>query len=258
MYIYIHVLKGSGATYIYTCKSNTIVAAVLVYLGHSEEGTGNWCFKDGTISFNEIFALYRKHCPGKLMSIITDCCYSGQWTIDCAKTLDSLGIPPCGHRAREQGILVKVLASCQPDPRAAEPCYSVEGVTVKDDGTVGIHTKQLAQQTSTACNATRLTCCRGPDESCCSDEALKNWTWQEALHRRLWNSVQTVRLSDQGRPTWHYLLLSDKSEEYKKRFSERVKSGSINLTEWGYVIASGEGTDPPREMRRKIRYWMGV
>ena len=253
IYIYIHVLKGSGATYIYTCKSNTIVAAVLVYLGHSEEGTGNWCFKDGAISFQEIFALYRKHCSGKLMSIITDCCYSGQWTIDCAKTLDSLGVPPCGHRAREQGILVKVLASCQPDP-----CYSVEGVTVKDDGTVGIHAKQLAQQTSTACNATRLTCCRGPDESCCSDEALENWTWQEALHRRLWNSVQTVRLSDQGRPTWHYLLLSDKSEEYKKRFSERVKSGSINLTEWGYVIASGEGTDPPQEMRRKIRYWMGV
>ena len=242
---------------LYMC--NTIFPAVfLVYLGHSEEGTGNWCFKDGTISFQEIFALYRKHCHGKLMSIMTDCCYSGQWTIDCAKTLDSLGIPPCGHRAREQGILVIVFASCQPDQKAAEPCYSVEGVTMNDDGTVTVWSKQLAQQTPTWCDATKLTCYRGPDESCCSDEALKNWTWQEALEGRLWNSVQIVRLSDQGRPTWHYLLLSDKSEEYKKRFVERVKSGSINLTEWGYVIASGEGTDPPREMRRKIRYWMGI
>ena len=132
--IYIHILKGSGAAYIYTCKGNTILPAVLLlYMGHSEEGTGNWCFKDGTISFQEIFALYREHCHGKLMSIVTDCCYSGQWTIDCAKTLDSLGIPPCGHRAREQGILVKVLASCQPDQKAAEPCHSVEGVTVLDD-----------------------------------------------------------------------------------------------------------------------------
>ena len=190
------------------------------------------------------------------MTIVTDCCYSGQWTIDCAKTLDSLGIPPCEHRAREQGILVKVFASCQPDQKATEPCYSVEGVTVKDNGTVIMLSKELAQQTSTRCDATRLTCCRGPGESCCPDEALKNWTWQESLEGRLSKSVQTVRLSDQGRPTWHYLLLSDKSEEYKKRFSERVESGSINLTEWGYVIASGEGTDPPREIQDKVFNWM--
>ena len=223
-----------------------------MYLGHSEEGTGNWCFKDGTISFQEIFDLYRKHCPGKLMTIHTDCCYSGQWTIDCAKTLDSLGIPPCGHRAREQGILVKVLASCQPDQKAAEPCCSVEGVNVRDDGTLGFKAEKLTQQTSTRCNATRLACCRGPDESCCSDEALKNWTWQ------LVNSVQIVQLSDQGRPTWYYLLLSDKSEEYEKRFWKRVKSGSINLTEWGYVIASGEGRDPPQEVRDKVWNWMHI
>ena len=243
--------------YKYTC--NTIVpAAGLRYLGHSEEGTGNWCFKDGTISFHEIFALYRKHCPGKLMSIDTDCCYSGQWTIDCAKTLDSLGIPPCGHRAREQGILVKVIASCQPDQKATEPCYSVEGVTVRDDGTLTVWSKELTHQTSTDCDGTKLACYRGPYESCCSDEALKNWTWQEALHGRLRKSVQTVRLSDQDRPTWHCLLLSDKSEEYKKRFRERVKSGSINLTEWGYVIASGEGTDPPQEIRDKVWRWMSV
>ena len=252
MYIHVH-LKVQHVQY------NTIVpAAVLEYLGHSEEGTGNWCFKDGTVSFQEIFALYRKHCPGKLMTILTDCCYSGQWTIDCAKTLDSVGIPPCGHRARERGILVKVLASCQPDQKAAEPCYSVEGVTVEDDGTLFFSAKKLAQQTSTWCDATQLTCYRGPNESCCSDEVLKNWTWQEALHGRLVKSIQTVRLSDQGRPTWHYLLLSDKSEEYKKRFSERVKSGSINLTEWGYIIASGEGTEPPREIRDKVYQWMYV
>ena len=92
-----------------------VLPAVLGYLGHSEEGAGNWGFKDGTISFQEIFNLYRKHCPGKHISIITDCCYSGHWTIDCAKTLDSLGIPPCGRRARDQGILIN--ASCQPDRR---------------------------------------------------------------------------------------------------------------------------------------------
>ena len=149
-----------------------------------------------------------------------------------------------------------MFASCQPDQKAAEPCHSVEGVTVRDDGTLEYWSKELAQQTSTYCDGTGLTCYRGPDESC--SEALKNWTWQEALNDRLAKSVQIVRLSDQGRRTWHYLLLSDKSEEYKKKFWERVKSGSINLTEWGYVIASGEGTDPPQETNNKIFYWMGV
>ena len=64
---------------------------------------------------------------------------------DCAKALDRLGIPPCGHLAREQGTLVKVFASCQPDQKAAEPCYSVESVTVADDGTQITSAQQLTQ-----------------------------------------------------------------------------------------------------------------
>ena len=55
---------------------------------------------------------------------------------ECAKTLDSLHIPPCGHRARENRALVKVFASCQPDQEATEPGYSVEAVTVEDDGSI--------------------------------------------------------------------------------------------------------------------------
>jgi len=69
-----------------------LLSAVLWYLGHSEEGTGNWCFKDGTISFQEIFDLYRIHYSGKPLTINSDCCYSGNWVRDCAKTLAKLGI----------------------------------------------------------------------------------------------------------------------------------------------------------------------
>ena len=245
--------------HMYTCTIQChSSSAVLGYLGNSEEGTGNWCFKDGTISFQEIFALYRKHCPGKVINIVTDCCHSGQWTIDCAKTLDSLGIPPCGHKARDQGILIKVFASCQPDQKAAEPCYSVTGMTMANNATVLGLNAILEQQTTTWCMGTKLTCCRGPNESCCSGEAFKNWTWQEALNGRLNESVQIVRLPGQGQPTWHYLLLSNKGDEYKRQFWELVDSGSINLTEWGDVIASGEGTDPPQEIQDKILNWIHI
>ena len=80
-----------------------------------------------------------------------DCCYSGRWVTDCAKTLDGLGIPPCGHRARESGILIKVYASCQADQKATEPCYSVEANEVADDGTVRSHTRKYASETQSFC-----------------------------------------------------------------------------------------------------------
>ena len=234
--------------------------ASLVYLGHSEEGTGNWCFKDGTISFQEIFDLYRRHHPGKLLTIMPDCCYSGNWVRECAKTLDSLGIPPCGHRAREQGILIKVLASCQPDQKAAEPCYSVEGVTVCEDGTLRFNLWKEASETQKVCGTdfTKLVCCRGPDESCCSEEGLKNWTWQDGVNLGLVNYVNIVRGTDQGRPAWHFVLLSSKSEAYQEQFSEQVKSGSIDVDEWGYRIKAGWGEKPPEDIKDKITSWMSL
>ena len=58
-------------------------------MGHGEKGTGNWCFKDGTISFQEIFNLYRKFSAGRLLSLISDCCYSGHWVRMCKDTRQS-------------------------------------------------------------------------------------------------------------------------------------------------------------------------
>jgi len=151
-----------------------------------------------------------------------------------------------------------VFASCQPDQKAAEPCYSVEGVTVHEDGTLTVWNKQLSQQKSSWCEATRLTCCRGPDESCCSEEALKNWTWQVAVNGGLKSKVFIVRGKDRGRPAWYFVLLSNKSEAYEEQFLKQVKSGHIDTAEWGYRIESGWGEDPPQDLREKFRYWMSV
>ena len=232
-----------------------------MYLGHSKEGTGNWCFKDGTISFQEIFDLHRQTCPGKVLNIMPDCCYSGQWVIDCAKTLDSLGISPCGHRARKQGVLIKVYASCKPDQKAAEPCYSVEGVVANTEGTISYYKKKKVNEMQTFCSTdfTKLTCCRGPDEACRSEEALKNWTWEEAIDGGLLSRVHIVRGKDQGRPTWHIVLLSNTSEECKELFLEQIRTGTVNITKWGYKIKSGRGTYPTDGVTAKIiSKWMNL
>ena len=230
----------------------TISAAVLIYLGHSEEGTGNWCFKDGIISFQEIFGLYRTHCLNKVLIIMPDCCYSGNWVRECAKKLDDLGIPPCGHRAREEEILIKVYASCQPYQKAAEPCFSVKGMVVDDNGTLWFSTKKLASVTQAFCGTdfTKLVCCRGPGESCRSEEVLKNWTWQDAMNGGLKSRLQIVRDKDSSGPMWHYVLLSCKDEAYKD------KSGCRD-DDMGY-IESGRGEGPPKDLKRKINKWMSV
>ena len=229
-----------------------------MYLGHSQKGTGNWCFKDGTISFREIFDLHRQTCPGKHLTIMPDCCYSGQWTIDCAKTLDSLGIPPCGHRAREQGVFIKVYASCRPDQKAAEPCYSIEAIKVSDDGTLTYYGNKKFNETQTSCGTdfTKLTCCRGPDESCRSEEVLKNWTWEEAIDSGLTSRVYILQGKDRGRPAWYMVLLSNKSEEYKERFVEQVKTGNMDFAKWGYICKSGWGEGPPDSVKDRIYAWV--
>ena len=225
------------------------------YLGHSEEGTGNWCFKDGTISFQEIFKLYRKHCTNKLMTTKSDCSYSGQWVRECAKTLDSLGIPPCGHRAREKGALVKVFASCQPNEEAAEPCHSIEAVAVEDGGYI-TSAKQLTQQKSTRFGSTRFVCCRGPD-SPCPKTTFKHLKWENAVDDTI--SIRRIKRKEDGRDMWYFIMLHRAGDAYREEFHSRcAKDSTLRLSDWGYVLESGEGRDIPQVVKDKVSNWTSI
>ena len=213
--------------------------AVLYYLGHSEAGTGNWCFKDGTISFQEVFDLYRRYYTAKMLLIHSDCCYSGNWVRECAKTLDRLGIPPCGHRAREQGILVRVYASCQPDQKATEPCYSVKSVTVL--------------QRSAWFDGTQLVCCRAPD-SPCPRNTFQHLKWEDGLDRKF--NKHWIKRKEGGAYKWYYIMLHRAGDEYAEAFDAQCKRDpALQLSDWGYVLESGQGTDIPQEIHDKVRDW---
>ena len=225
-------------------------------MGDSEKDTGNWCFKDGTISLQEIFNIYRRHPSVKCLSIHTDCSYSGQWVRECAKTLDSLHIPPCGHRARKNGAMVKVFASCQHNEEAAEPCYSVEAITVSDDGSVAIGSHQLTQQTPIWFDSTRLVCCRGPD-SPCPKTTFQHLTWENALDKS--TTLTLVQRKERGRDMWYYLLLHRAGDAYLEEFqSQYRRNPSLRLSDWGYILESGEGQDPPQEVTKKVGNWTCV
>jgi hypothetical protein len=102
--------------------------ATIWYTGHGEKYSGNWCFKDGVITFDEIFKLYMASFHGRLLTIISDCSYSGKWIESCVNKLDELGIPSCGHHTRKHGVLLQVFTSCEANEKATALTYINEGV----------------------------------------------------------------------------------------------------------------------------------
>ena len=174
---------------------------------------------------------------------------------ECAKTLDSLHICPCGHRARENGALVKVFASCQPYQQAAEPGYSVEAVTVRDDGSITYDLK-LSQQRSMWFDSTRLTCCKDPD-SPCPKTTFQHLKWEDAVNKA-WN-IQRIKRKEGGRDKWYNITLHRTGEAYRDTFlSEFNKNPSLRLSDWGYVLESGEGENIPKEIEDKVFNWTAV
>ena len=55
--------------------------------------------------------LQNAYFKGRVLTISTDCSYSGCWVKEAMTFMDDQGVGPCGHAAKEKGILVKVYAS---------------------------------------------------------------------------------------------------------------------------------------------------
>ena len=101
-----------------------ILFVVLIwYTGHGEKETGNWVFEDGCLKFKDIYCLYKKYFKGRYLYIVTDCCYSGAWVVECARLLDKHGIK-CGHGAKRKRVYIKVFAACLPGEPAYDKFYT--------------------------------------------------------------------------------------------------------------------------------------
>ena len=84
---------------------------------------GDWPFKGGTLTFRDIYDMYKCHLRGKLLYIVSDCCYSGCWVRECASLLDKERIC-CGHDAEKHKIYLKVFATCLPSQQSTDTLYS--------------------------------------------------------------------------------------------------------------------------------------
>ena len=164
----------------------------------------------------------------------------------CCEYLDRQGVKACGHSARDKGILLKVCTSCKPSEEAATPCFSVNAVI--NDKNTGLMTYRgkgfelREEQHTLGIDFTHVQCKKSIDEPCAISS---EFTWQRRSESE---RIFLVRGKDRGKPAWHYVLLVD-DDETIKLFHEKVSSGTVDVANYGYVLKSGWGEDPPNEVK---------
>ena len=178
------------------------------------------------------------------MELYCDCSYSGNWVQYAKDFMDEVGIQPCGHSARDTGILLKVRASCISHQRGSSFLFSARGRSNdKNTGALYVyHKKEIGpDQTTQGIDFTTITCKRPVEESCA---LVPDFTFkmQKDLER-----IYLVRGKDRGKEAWHYVLLVDDAET-ERLFKEKVKDGTIDVADYGSVLKSGWGKDPPKKV----------
>ncbi len=122
-----------------------------------------------------------------------------------------------------------------------------------DKNTGGLYVKQndyeieQGQHNRTIDN-TYITCKKGAsfEDECSLPE---NYTW---FNKSEAERVHLVRGKDKGKPAWHYVLVVD-DEEMLEMFHKTVKAGNLDVADFGHVIKSGWGQDPPDHVKEWIK-----
>ncbi len=195
--------------------------------------------------------LQNAYFKGRVLTIVSNCSYSGFWVKEAMKFLDEHGVGPCGHTAKEKGILVKVYASCLANEIPAELAFSTRcAQNDKNTGTVQYNITLRGEeihhgQHTSGLDFTEVQCKSKIDEPC---TRAPGSTWQQ------WSTAQRVkkvRGKDKGRSAWHYVLLVD-DEERIREYHDKIKEGSLDIADYGQILKSGWGQDPPKETKKWI------
>ena len=168
--------------------------------------------------------------------------------IDCAKVHDEEGILGCGHHSRERGILLNVYTSCQGNGEATILAYVNDAMICESDGVFHGCKKLPTGQETTRGSFHRIFCETLPQETCEYTNPSK--TWVKMFSPKSKFVVFLFRGKENGEPAWWYVSLEEsKAQELKN--SEKGCS-TINLLDYGRILQSGWGQNPPKEISEKF------
>ena len=236
-----------------------LILVILHYIGHGRRNTGDWCFQDGYITFTDLAQLYLQLLRGRVLTIVTDCSHSGSWVKQCMAFLDQQGVGPCGHSARDKGILIKVFASCLSHQVPRKLVYSVYGsrndkntghmTSTRCYDSIDLGAKVAEDQYACGIDSTEVRCGqKSIDDEC---QCLPGATWQRWSAS---NRISIVRGRDGGRKAWHMTLLVDDDatilQFVEKTQGENRGKLDINVTDYGVVLKSGSGEGPSEEEKQ--------
>ena len=159
--------------------------------------------------------------------------------------LDEQGVGPCGHSARDKGILIKVYGSCLSHQVPRQLALSVHGY--KNDKNTGdlilYFPKKIADtQHVYGINATEVRCGQYSIQGKCLRLPQENW--------QTWNRICTAISTDRGRKAWHMILTKD--DESGVYLSIQLQSSQVEVTDYCKILKSGWGEVPTDEERASI------
>ncbi len=242
-----------AASQLYTPLLILLTVAVY-YFGNGKRNTGDWCFQDGFITFRDIANLYLQCFRGRVLTIETDCSHSGSWVKACMEFLDEQGVQPCGHSAAKKGIFVKVEASCKSYEKAATSCYFLRAVSNdKNTNRIKFHdVKVRPEQHSCGYDFTTYRCKEDNPEEPCTYSPGYTWQKYSQLER-----IHLVKGTDKNRAAWYYVLVVD-DDKTIVQFKERLNDDTINLEDYGQILKSGYGKEPPDGVTQRIKETYGM
>ena len=186
--------------------------------------------------------LYMEFIPGCVLGIVSDCSHSGSWVRECMTFLDEQGVEPCGHSARDKGILVVVSTSCLSYQVPRKMAYSVHGI--KNDKNTGLCIVQgtpditpypiTDSQHSISENFTMVRCGARDITAKCQCLPGANWKAWSVLNR-----VMTITDSQQ----WMLFLVVDDDET----IAQLKDTQFANCENYGEVLMTGKGERPTKE-----------
>ena len=170
--------------------------------------------------------------------------------------LDQQGVGPCGHKARDKGILLKVLTSCLSHQIPRQLAYSVHGCMndtntgyfciIKRWDSINLKAEVADSQHVRGNDFTQVKCRqKSIDEEClCLPQA----------DRHTWSARQRTFIvrTDKGRKVWHIIQAVD-DDNTILQFLEKTKSrgtSNINNNDYGIVLKSGLGEGPTDEEKK--------
>ena len=168
----------------------------------------------------------------------------------CMEYLDEQGVQPCAHSAKEKKLFISVSASCKHNEIPYQLLYSIRANTNdKNNGVLGRMGDGWEIAEDQHFNFVYMSMIQCENKSINAPCTLKpDYTWRKRIEGE---RVFSVRGKDGGRPAWHYVLLVD-DEETIKIFHERVKQGRVDVADYGQVLESGWGKDPPNEVKDRM------